>query len=88
MLISTAVVRDISRHKRAGNALRESETKYLSLFENSKDVVFISSENGYLIDINSAALDILGYAREEEFPTRFDLLCSTPSDRIELLSRI
>jgi PAS domain S-box-containing protein len=44
----------------------ESEKKYRNLFERSKDVVYIASIFGNLIDINSAGMELFGYTSKEE----------------------
>jgi PAS domain S-box-containing protein len=48
------------------NQLQALEKQYRSLFEESKDVVFISSPEGKLIDINPAGVELLGYRSKEE----------------------
>ncbi len=50
---------------RTVDALRVSEKKYRTLFEESKDVVFIVDNNGKLVDINTAGVELLGYKKEE-----------------------
>lgn len=52
--------------KRAEEALRKSEEKYRSLFEESKDVVFISTPEGKFLDINLAGVQLFGYSSKEE----------------------
>lgn len=52
--------------KRAEEATRQSEEKYRSLFEESKDVIFISNPDGRLLDINPAGVELFGYASKEE----------------------
>ncbi|RLB83929.1 MAG: histidine kinase [Deltaproteobacteria bacterium] len=78
----------IARRQRADKALRESEAKYRSLFESSIDAVCICSKDGYFIDINSAAVELFGYAKKEELPTKIDSLYANPSDSLEFMSRI
>lgn len=46
-------------------ALRVNERKYRSMFERSKDMVFIADQAGHFRDVNSATSDLLGYSREE-----------------------
>ena len=43
-----------------------SEEKYRSLFEESQDVVFISTPEGRLCEINPAAVKLLGFGSKEE----------------------
>jgi PAS domain S-box-containing protein len=60
------VIQDITEKKRAEGALRQLEEKYRSLFEESKDVIYISTPKGKLLDINPAGVDLLGYNSKEE----------------------
>lgn len=59
--IETFIVR-----KRAEEALSESEKRYRSIFDESKDMILISSVDGKLIDINPAGAELLGYSSPSE----------------------
>jgi len=45
--------------------LAQSEKKYRTLFEDSRDAIFIATPDGALIDANQATLDLFGYSSEE-----------------------
>jgi len=57
--------KEIVDRNRAEEALRESEEKYRTLFEDSRDAIYITTRKGEFIDANQAAFDLLGYSREE-----------------------
>ncbi len=57
---------DISEQKRNEQQLLESEEKYRTLFEEIKDAVFVSTPAGRLLDMNSAGVELFGYASKEE----------------------
>lgn len=59
--------------------LRESEKKYRSLFEESKDMVFISTPERRLLDINPAGIELFGYSSKEEM-LRVDIAKDIYSD--------
>jgi two-component system cell cycle sensor histidine kinase/response regulator CckA len=46
--------------------LQEVEKQYRSLFEESKDMVFITTLEGKVIDINPAGMEIFGFQTKEE----------------------
>jgi len=57
---------DITSRKQALDALAESEEKYRQLFESETDAVMtIDAETHQFEDANPAALDLLGYSKDE-----------------------
>lgn len=60
------IIRDVTLRKETEESLRESERKYRELFEESKDVVYISTPEGKFLDINPAGVELFGYSSKEE----------------------
>ncbi|PQJ11451.1 hybrid sensor histidine kinase/response regulator [Flavipsychrobacter stenotrophus] len=50
-------------------ALRANERKYRTIFEKSKDVVFVTDIHLNFIDVNSAIYNLLGFTKEEMLGT-------------------
>jgi PAS domain S-box-containing protein len=61
-----AAARDITKRKQSEEALRESEIKYRSLYENSMVGIFQIPTEGRLLRINSAFAQMFGYQKPEE----------------------
>jgi len=77
--------RDITGHKRAEEALRESEEKYRMLVEHIRDGVFII-QDGRLVFYNKALTGLSGYTAEElDGKLLSDLIA--PEDREMVVSR-
>ena len=60
------IARDITDRKLAEEALRESEEKYRSIFENAVEGFYQSTPEGRFISVNPAFAGMIGYASSEE----------------------
>ena len=85
-----AAARDITERKHAEDALRESEKKYRSIFEESFDGLFITSPEGKIIDMNKKGIGMFGYNTKEEI-LNLDLVrdvYADPNDRKKILAMV
>ena len=65
------VARDVTSRRRAEERLAHSERRYRELAENANDIIYVHDIDGSFLYVNSAAVRILGYSREEFRKTRF-----------------
>ena len=72
---------DITERKRSEQALQENEKKYRSLFEGSRDAIYMTAADGQLMDANQAFLDLFGYSREEIVHSNAKQVYVTAKDR-------
>jgi PAS domain S-box-containing protein len=83
----TAVLRDVTERKRAEDALRQSEKKFRSLFNNAEVGMFRSRLDGSeFLESNDKYLSILGMTREEVIGKPTTILWADPKDREEMVN--
>jgi len=63
---ATIIFENITRQKRAEEALRENEARYRRLMETANDAIFLADEGiGVIVDCNEKAGELLGKTRED-----------------------
>jgi PAS domain S-box-containing protein len=78
------VVRDITVHKRAETALRESEEKYRLMAENMADIISVLDTNLRFTYVSPSILHILGFTVEEAMEQTLDQIMTPESMKIAL----
>jgi len=61
----TGVILEITEQRLAEETIRQNEEKYRMLLEFASDAFFHGDKNGNLIIVNSVAIELTGYSREE-----------------------
>lgn len=54
-------------------SLQESETKYRTIFEDAKDMIYIADLSGQIEDISPSCADIFGFTRDEVIKNKINL---------------
>src|SRR5665647_1986018 len=80
--------RDISEHKKAEDALKASEEKYRTIFENVQDVFYQINLSGIINEISPSIKNFTGLSREEIIGTSVYNLYNKPEDRVLFLDAI
>src|SRR4030042_4837793 len=60
-----AMIQDITERKKIEEALRESEKRYHTLFEESRDAIYITTREGCFVDLNQAGLNLFDFTEQE-----------------------
>ncbi len=68
----------------ANQRLERSERKYRSLFENSRDAIFMTTREGKVVDLNPAGFNLFGYDRTELKEVEARQVYADPSDREQI----
>ncbi|UCE26940.1 MAG: PAS domain S-box protein [Candidatus Coatesbacteria bacterium] len=76
---------NITERKRAEEALRESEEKYRSLFEDSPTSITLVDRSGVIIDCNRYTEELIGYRKEGIIGKRFEELTTLNAGDLPVL---
>jgi PAS domain S-box-containing protein len=60
-----AMIQDITERKKIEEALQESEKRYHTLFEESRDAIYITTREGCFVDLNQAGLNLFDFTEQE-----------------------
>lgn len=81
------IISDITKHRQANRALRESENKFRLAFANAQDaIVWIDSESGIITNCNRAAEELFGKRKNDIIGQHHTTLY--PEDKIEAYGNI
>ncbi len=78
----------IHEHKKAENALRESEELFRNMFNVTNDAIFLHEADGSIVDVNDSALKLFQLTKEEFFNCSILDDLSAPSVTSEDLERV
>jgi PAS domain S-box-containing protein len=80
--------RDITQRKLAEEALRESEEKFKNVFETSRDLMYICTLDGKILEVNEAAKRFFGYSQNEFEEINISDFYACPEERDALVRKV
>ncbi len=88
--INTRLNLEVQERRKAEDALRKSEEKFRSIFENSIDAFYRADLDGNLLMISPAGVRLLGYENEAEISgnTIADSFYTNPKDRERFIEEL
>jgi len=78
-LVVAGLLHFLNKHEQATDALEASEEKFRAFFEGGGDAFFLLDVAGHFKEVNPAACDRLGYAREELLGMQVTDICTSES---------
>ena len=81
-------ISDVTEKKLAQEALISSEEKLRNFFETARDVLYITSLDGKIVEINKRGEDLSGYSRRELLELNVIDLYKNPADRERVVNMV
>ncbi len=78
--LSTELQHNNQSLRQTQDELRQSEEKYRTLFEDSRDVIFLTTFDGQIVEVNPVCFEVFGYTREEARQMKALSLYADPQD--------
>jgi len=80
-ILIQAIVRDVTIRKKWEQAMKESEERYRSLFDDSRDAIYITRKDGTFVDVNESFVNLFGFTRQEVLKLNAKLAYVTEQDQ-------
>jgi len=77
-----------NERKQTEEALRKSEERYRTLFEESRDAIYTTSQGGEILDANRSMFNLFGYSREEMIGLKARETYVLSEDRLKFQQKI
>ncbi|HPR65291.1 MAG TPA: EAL domain-containing protein [Thermoanaerobaculia bacterium] len=74
----------IDAYQKVEEDRRESEERFRALFQNSKDVIWVLSREGRILQVNPSVTEVFGYPRDEMIQMPIHRLFADPKEGLDL----
>ena len=81
-------IQDVTKQVKTSKAFVESEQHYRTLFEQSRDPIYLITRDGAFLDVNQAFLELFGYTREEIKSLNTKELYVNPNDWLRFKQKV